>query len=295
MKKITQQLGIILLAGALVLTGCKSTQEYASLAQAGTNYTTAMDNLLVTTIDISIDVTSEQLLQDDALVNQKVEDYQRLSKPNEELIRTIQKLRDHTQLLARYFNLLSQLATTNAAGRIQTEIGSNTSGLLGSLNQVSTQLKGSNLFTASSSAVVAPLTQIVVGGIVRGALKTELEQRKETIQQELALQERLLKALAKKVGADLELIKEIREQRLVIEALTAPAPIAGKDAWLGARRTVLKMPLTVEQLNTASETVKKLREAFEDLCNGKLTRDRLNALVSDFAMLLQLTEKLKAA
>ena len=93
----------------------------------------------------------------------------------------------------------------------------------------------------------------------------------------------------------MRLIKEIREQRLVIESLTATAPIAGKDAWLSARRTVLKMPLTVEQLNTASETVKKLREAFEDLCNGKLTRDRLNALVGDFAMLLQLTEKLKAA
>ena len=295
MKNIAQKLGLILLAGALVLSGCKSTQEYASLAQAGTNYTTAMDNLLVATIDISIDVTSEQLLQDDALVNRTVADYQKLSQPNEELLQTIQKLRDHTQLLARYFNLLSQLATTNAAGRIQTEIGSNTSGLLGSLNQVSTQLKGSKLFTESGAAVVAPLTQIVVGGIVRGALKTELEQRKETIQQELVLQERLLKALAKKVGADLRLIKEIREQRLVIESLTATAPIAGKDAWLSARRTVLKMPLTVEQLNTASETVKKLREAFEDLCNGKLTRDRLNALVGDFAMLLQLTEKLKAA
>ena len=179
MKNIAQKLGLILLAGALVLSGCKSTQEYASLAQAGTNYTTAMDNLLVATIDISIDVTSEQLLQDDALVNRTVADYQKLSQPNEELLQTIQKLRDHTQLLARYFNLLSQLATTNAAGRIQTEIGSNTSGLLGSLNQVSTQLKGSKLFTESGAAVVAPLTQIVVGGIVRGALKTELSNGKK--------------------------------------------------------------------------------------------------------------------
>lgn len=98
MKNTTQKIGFFLLVAALVLSGCKSTQEYANLAQAGTNYTTAMDNLLVATIDISIDVTSEQLLQDDALVNQKVEDYQRLSKPNEELLRTIQKLRDHTQL-----------------------------------------------------------------------------------------------------------------------------------------------------------------------------------------------------
>lgn len=294
MNNLWQKFCSVLLVGALVLSGCKSTQEYASLAQAGTNYTTAMDNLLLATIDISIDVTSERLMQDDALLNQTVADYQRLSNPNENLIETIQKLRDHTQLLARYFNLLSQLATTNAAGRIQSEIGTPNSGLLGSLNQVSMQLKGSNLFTTSSAAVVAPLTQVVVGGIVRGALKTELEQRKEIIQQELALQERLLKALAKKVEADLKLIKQIREQRLVIDALTATAPIAGKDAWLAARRNILKMPLTVEQLNNASDTVKKLREAFEDFCSGKLTRERLNALAGDFATLLQLTEKLKA-
>lgn len=295
MNKTAQKFCFLLFIAVLFLPACKSAQEYANLAQAGTNYTTAMDNLLLATMDISIDVTSERLLQDDALVNRTVADYQKLSQPNEDLLQTIDRLRAHTQLLARYFNLLYQLSSTNAANRIQTEIGTNNSGLLGAINQVSGQLKGSNLFTASGSAVAAPLTQIVVGGVVRGALKTELEQRKEIIQQELVLQERLLRALAKKVEADLRLMKEIREQRLVIDALIAPSPIASKESWMSTRRSILKMPQTVEQLNTASDNVKKLREAFEDFCGGKLTRDRLNALLGDFTTLLQLTEKLKAA
>jgi hypothetical protein len=84
-----------------------------------------------------------------------------------------------------------------------------------------------------------------------------------------------------------------REQRLVIDPLISPTSIAKPDDWITSRRSVLTMKLTAEQLKTASENVKKLREAFEDLASGKLTLDRVNSLLTDFDALLSVAEKLK--
>jgi len=95
-------------AGVVILTaGCASTKQYAGFAQAGTVYTVAVDRLLVTAGNTGIDATSERLLQDDALKNQDLDSYQKLSSVDVERLAIIGHLRTHAQLLGHYFRLLN--------------------------------------------------------------------------------------------------------------------------------------------------------------------------------------------
>jgi len=247
----------------------------------------------VATINIEIDTTSEKLLQDDDLSNQTQQLYENLSNEDEKLLKIVTQLRQHVQLLSGYFGLLYELATSDAPDRAKKAIGDNSSGIIGNLNTIGSQLRGSGLITGAAADVAAPITKLVVGGIIRGALKDELEERKETIQKELALQEELLQALSDKISHDLTITRETRERRLVIAPLTSPTPISKPEEWIANRRSVLTMKLTADQLKTASNNVRKLRDAFEDLVSGKLTLDRVNSLLADFDALLSIAEKLK--
>src|SRR5262245_39068695 len=282
----------VFLALATFAAGCRSSKEFANLGRAGTTYAAALDNLLVATINIEIDTTSERLLQDDALSNQTPELYKNLSVEDEKLLKTVVPLRRHVQLLSRYFGLMYELATSDAPDRAKQAIGSKGSGIIGALNTIGNQLRSSDFITGAAAEAAAPITRLVVSGMIRGALKDELDARKETIQKELLLQEELLKELSDRISHNLTITREVREDRLVIVPLTSPTPIARPDEWIANRRSVLTMKLTADQLTTASNNVKKLREAFEDLVSGKLTLDRVNSLLADFEALLSIAEKL---
>jgi hypothetical protein len=271
-------------------TSCKSTKEFATLAQAGTSYTTAMDSLLLATQQVEIDTTSERLLQDDTLSNLSLKQYRNLSDQNEETVRLIALLRRHVKLLSRYFGLLQELATSNAPGRAKTAIG----GVIDNLNSVSKEIRGSALVPANVASGAGLITSAIISGKIRGALKEELNARKDTIEKELFLQEGLLKFLSEHLTHDFAIIKETREQRLVITPLTSETPIANADGWVNNRRSILTMSLVSQELNTASNSVKTLREAFGDLVSDKLTLDRVNLLLNDFSSLLAVAEKLRS-
>ena len=285
---------IVLALSITFETSCKSTKEFADLAQAGTTYANAIDRLLLATQDIEIDTTSERLLQDDALSNQSVTLYRNLSDQNQKTLESIVLLRKHVKLLSRYFGLLSELATSDAPERAKKAIGTSTTGVIGNLNAVGTQIRGTGLVPGAVAAAAGPITAAIVGGKIRRALKEELKERQQTIESELLLQEELLKVLADTLNHDLAVTQKTREDRLVIEPLVSTTPISRPDDWINTRRTVLTMNLTVQELNTASDNVKKLREAFEDLQSGKLTLDRINSLLADFDTLLTIAEKLKS-
>jgi hypothetical protein len=291
--KLSRQVIALFLVLLTLTAGCKPSKEYANLAQAGTTYGVAVDNLLVATGNIEIDATSEKLLSDAALSKLSLSQYRSVSTEDEKLLELIARLRQHVKLLSRYFGLLYQLATSDAPDRAKTAIGGSSSGVIGNLNAIGTQLRGSGFLTGNAAVAAGPITSLVVSGIIRGALKDELNARQITIRRELELQERLLKALSDRIQHDLKVTQQTREQRLVIGPLTSGNPISNPDQWVSNRRSVLTMKLTADQLQTASDDVKKLREAFEDLIWGKLTLDRVDSLVADFDSLLTIAEKLK--
>lgn len=289
-----------LLIVSVILTGCtKSSKEYIKLAQAGTTYATAVDNLLIASQKIIIDSNSEQLL-DDRVLNLKAkktpeqmrEIYKNIADQDAALIKTISDLRKHTALLSRYFTLLFELGTSDTPERAQKTIGDSSSGLIKNLNSVSKELRGSNFFSQGVASAAGPITGLIFKFAIRKALKDELEARGKLIQDELFLQEKLLNALSKRIKSGLSAIKKSREERLVIGPFTTPGNIS-RDSWITDRRNLLTMELTSEQLQNAGDSIKKLREAFSDLGSNKLTLARFDSVVADFDALLAISEKLK--
>lgn len=281
---------------ALALSaGCHSVKQYAGFADIGTTYTTALDTLLSVTVDIEIDTTSERLLQDDALSNLTLQQYQNLSSGDERLMKDVAALRAHVRLLGQYFAMLGELAGSGAPDQAKAIIGNAETGIVAGINKVSTELRGSDLLKGGLANQAGTGTKFVVNAIIQQELRVELEQRKELINNELLLQEALLKSLADRITHDLAITQQAREQRLVIDPLREEKPIApaSADRWIANRRKVLKMKLTSDELNAASANVHELRQAFEALVTGGLTLDRIFSLRGGFNALLASALSLK--
>lgn len=272
---------------AILTNGCRSTEEYQRLAKAGKTYTTAMDSLLTTAGQIRIDANSEQLLKDDAGQNQSIDDYNELSILDVRRLEILENLREHNRLLARYFNLLDELATSDAPEKAQKEI----EGVVGNLNKIGTELRGSNII--ANTGIIPSVTGLIVSSQIRGALREELDKRKDIIDLEFKTQQILLDELSKSIQQDVNLTIQSRELRLIIRPLVAEAPIANADAWVANRRMILTMNTTVSQLEDASTATGEFGEVFRDFVEGKLNRERLNTLLTDIESFLTVIEQLK--
>lgn len=269
---------------ATLAASCASVQPYARFAQAGSVYSTALDRLLVAAANIAIDATSERLLQDDKLSNQDLASYRKLSTIDEERLAITGRLRAHARVLAQYFGLLNELATSDAPQHAQQAM----EGMVKNLNAIGKQLRGSEL--VQNKDVFTAITKIVVGFTIRAMLRDELNKRKETIQVELKTQEELLKALAKAIKHDLTIINEAREKRVVIDPLVSPIPIARPDEWVANRRLILTSQARVAELDKASEAAQGLRKAFEDLVTDRLSIELVNALLTDLESIVAVAE-----
>lgn len=264
--------------------GCASTKQYTRFAQAGTVYTSAVDKLLLVAANTGVDATSWRLLQDDAIKNQDLESYKRLSSIDKERLSIISSLRTHARLLGRYFSLLNELATSDAPERAQQAIG----GVVDGLNSLGKQLRGSEI--VPNKDTLTTVTKLAIGFKIRSVLKDEFNKHKDTIQVELKTQEELLKALGGTIRHDLTIINETRENRVVIDPLIAIEPISRPDEWVAHRLAVLTSEMQVAELSTAGDAARKLREAFEDLVSGRLDLERVNILLGDLESILVVAE-----
>lgn len=143
--------------------------------------------------------------------------------------------------------------------------------------------------------IVPEITQLIVGSQIRGALRDELEQRKEVIQKELMLQEKLLETLAEQLKGRLTETREFKETRLIKAPLLEkePIPIGEQDNWIKERREVLLLQTTAEQLIKAKDASTGFRELFERFVEGGLTTSRINAFLDDIEEILEIIESSK--
>lgn len=287
MPKQTYKAVIFITVLITFLSGCRSTDEYKRLAEAGTKYADAVDSLLDTAGDIRINATSEQLLKDDRIQNRSVDDYIKLSQLDVERLQILSELRTHNQLLKRYFERIQELATSNAPEQAQSEIG----GIIDNLNTVGNKLRGSSL--ASNNEVFKGVTGFIISSQIRGALREELEKRNKTINLELITQSELLDALGKSIKQDVELIQIAQEQRLVINPLVQTAPVSNGDTWITTRRTILTMQKNVSQLASASMAMNNFRDIFKAFVEGRTESDRINTLLTDIEAFVAIVTTLK--
>lgn len=281
MNRNIPAISAVVIALSVFTAGCDSPKQYASFAQLGSTYAAAIDRVLVIAGNLKIDATSEQLLADKRLAGPTLASYRAVSAVDEERLKVINQLRAHVHLMGVYFSALNDLATSTAPDTAATSAAGAAQGL----EQAGLKLRAGN--------VVSPIAKIVVASVIRGALRRELEARQVTIRTELSLQATLIDEMSGIVQHDIGVLKERLENRVVIGPLIASSAIADPDLWVFNRRIVLNLGAAPQELQIASAAVKKLRLAFENLIEGKLTADRVNSVLTDFNAILAVGDTLK--
>lgn len=286
-KKVHFPVIIAIAIATTCLSACRSTDEYKKLAQAGTNYYNALNQLLDLAVETRIDESSEELLLQDRENNQTSDDYNDFSDSDRNRIDLINRLKKHNSLLSKYFKLLQDLAGSDAPERTQTAIG----GVVDNLNTIGKTLRTSNLI--ENKEVFQGIGKLIVSSKIRGALKEELEKRNQTIMLELKTQQELLDALSTQIKGELKGIQDRQELRLVINPFLEPTPIADEDAWIATRRELLTQEVTAAELENASQALGDFQNIFQDFVEGQSSSGRINALLTDIENLLSVIEKLK--
>jgi hypothetical protein len=266
---------------------CRTTEQYAGYAQAGSAYASAMDKLLVATTQTSIDKHSEQLLtaRGTAATAPPLfgSDLTKLNAEDTAMVALISRLRTHTQLLGSYFGKLNDLATS----KDPTAMATSAEGLATAINGLGDKLRGQSLV----SIPVSPITNLVVSAKIRGALNRELTARQSLIRREIRTQQDLFKALSDKIKQDVAVINNAQFDRLVNKPISGPV-LSDGDKWIRNRQTILTRSLVVDQLTDAGRAANKLQEAFEELIRGGDTRTKINSVLTDVQTLTSVTESL---
>jgi hypothetical protein len=269
---------------ATMMGGCKSTEEYQRLAKAGNGYTNGMDKLLTAAGYIHLDATSEQLLKGKI---RNFEQYQQLSAVDQQRLDILADLRTHNKLLSRYFVLLNELATSDTPRQAQQEIGT----VVDNLNSIGGKLRGQTLI--SNKGLFQIGANLMISSQIRGALRDELQQRQAVIRREFLTQKVLLAALGDLIKHDLNLIRQSREQRVVILPLIRGEATDHGDGWIASRRAIMTMSAIAEEFQDATDAADHFRLTFDDFVSGKLNRERLNTLLTDVESFLTFAEQLK--
>ena len=295
--KLAIRASAIALIGAFLAACDAPLEEYQKFATAGKEYANALDTLLVTSGNYFVDAQSEQLLRDDSVFasleesNKDRIDYMESNQSADRWLQLIGQMRQHTDLVEQYFMALENLATSNTPA----EAKDATDNIFSQLNAVSTKIKVNPLVSEPIALVLSQGTQIVLSEKIEGALREELEQRKEAIYRELAIQESVLQFLSIQLENDLKIIQESQDHRLLLQPYVASEPITDPDEWIVKRRNFLTTKTSLEALDNASQASQKLRKSFELLLEDKFTVERADALLSDLNSLLDVAEELKKA
>ncbi len=268
-----------------------SRQDTERFANAGKAYTTAMDILLTRSGELCIDANSEFTIYKDEQANIKLKEYTELRDADRERIKVIARLKSHTKLLARYFELLLELSTSNEPENTATAL----TGLVGSLRKAGNDLRGSSIFTAAATAAVSNLGRLLVTVRIKRSLENELSNRNGTIRQELVTQEQLLKILADDISHNLRVVTAAKESRLVISPIRAASPLASQDVdkWKSNRKAAIIAENTIDELTDASDAIENLRIAYESLLSGKFNIARVNEALDEFETIITTAESIK--
>lgn len=286
------RVSIVTIIGALLASCGASLEEYEKFAQAGQEYALALDSLLVTSGNYFVDANSEILLRSDLKdPNEDTKNYGRITELDDQWLVLIGKMRQQTDLLKRYFLALETLATSDAPEKAKEA----TENIFKQLDKVSTAIQGSPLVSEKIGSALSPIPKIILSQKIQGALREELEQRKETIYRELTIQDFVLQLLTIQLQKNIKIIQDNQENRSVLPLYAAPESINNPDAWIAKRRNIRTMTLSIEALNNANQASQEFKKSFQLLLEDKFTVGRANALLSDIESLLNVAENLKKA
>lgn len=277
----------------LLLTSCgASIAEYQKFAAAGKEYYGAVELLADSFKDIIIESSSEKLLRNDTQ-NEPVEValYTRVADDEAQAIDLLAGLKLHSRLLKRYFLALENLATSDAPDRAQAA----TNSIVEELTGISAQLSSNPWVIAEEKkAGISAIPALALKYKIKGALGSELLNRKDTIYRELLLQEYTIKAINSIIASELDNIRENRENRSIYLPYISETPIDNKDGWVKKRVEIKALPVTIQALTSVENTATKLREAYTELLSDDLTLTRARILLTEVEEFADVVNKIKS-
>lgn len=289
---------LALIVLALLALGCAE-KQYAALGQAGTAYGAAMDNLLLATAKLRINSNSEKILtlrrdfmetsngqlteQDKPVI---IKEYNEYNELDASLLATIEKLRKQTKLLTSYFSALNELATSDAPERAKNAA----TGLATSMNKFSDALLLQ--FPQIKTDVAGMVAKLVVSAMIDAQLRQVLEATKKEVGTALAVQQEVLDRLSKMVAKDIKDIQKAQAKRYLLDPLESSQPIAKPDEWVEKRLKILTMPMTIDEMQAASQAAGKLLKAYERILKGELDASEVNSLLNYMEGLVAVAEAL---
>lgn len=291
-KRRLRSVFLVLIATATI-TGCGSTKRIRDFTQAMTYYTSALDKLLIASGKLRIESTSEQLLRDDTDDSeQDIQQYQRTRDVLDQRFKLLSGLRSHIRLLGSYFSVLTELADSNAPENASKNAGV----LVDEIKALNKTLRSNPTFpearyTALKGAAI-PIFKIAVSSRINRALREELNLRKETIQNELLLQQSLLEAVIDDTKSDLEDLQERRENRILVQTYGTGVIGSGQqEIWIKQRQDILSLRNTVFELEEASKIAKEFRQIYEDFVQGQYSTERIKSVTERMQAVTQAAEK----
>ncbi|MBW4612349.1 MAG: hypothetical protein KME21_03555 [Desmonostoc vinosum HA7617-LM4] len=292
LRKIGAKATILtLISTCLISCGSATVEEYEQFAEAGKNYTIALDSLLETSGNYFVDANSERLIRNDLgkpETDQK--NYEDVTKSDEQWLILIGRMRRHTGLVRRYFEQLGKLAGSDASQRGEKA----TAKIATELVSLGNSIRETPPVNSSSAALVtSKLTNIIIKVKIGGALKREINARKDAIYKELETQDLVLQLLKQQLQTNIRTIQNNQDERLVFQPYVDETPISAQDDWIAKRREIRTMTLQVEALENASKASEAFKEAFKALLEDDFNLARANSFLLDVDTLLKVAEELK--
>ncbi len=279
-KKPFRQSVVTFVLVVAVTTGCRSNSEYKKLADAGNEYTNAVDKLLVVATNSYIEVSSNRLLESasrarasgenstGATPEDRISNYfEEEVKTSKERIEIYKAIREHNKLLGEYFQVLGQLADSKSSPSLQGKI-------LGIVSNLTTT--GKIISGLTKLPALARVTNSPVSSQFTGALRSELEQRKDVIMREITIQKQILEQMGELMKTDAEYFSEKEETRLRAQLIEQDMSNDDERAlWIANRRSFLTMDRTAKELREASKALSNFQAVFQSFIEGKSNLDQL--------------------
>lgn len=280
-----KRLRIFMVVLLIALSGCATRPEYQKFAKAGIEYAVTLPPLLALGCKSQVDSSSWGLILDradtstgkissDSLDQQNMADKERCD--------VLGQLSKHANLLGKYFAKLNELSSTE----VGTEIGGEIDNIFGQVQTIGAQLRGTPLFAGTPP--LGEFATLAVNLRINAALRSELERRQITLQEEFYTQEVLLRKLSEQINfAQEEIIK--RRVQIYVEEPLVDGKWLDSERLIETRRQQISGLGDIAELAAAGKTAKTVRETFDALISGKLDSDtmlaRIDALIADIATL----------
>jgi hypothetical protein len=162
------------------------------------------------------------------------------------------------------------------------------------LEALGTSLGASTLLNQSEQDALHQAAGIVVHGVRQHAIAVELEARGNLIDQQLRINEALLRALTKKLHSDLTTLA-VQGYARDVKGPFVNDRVTNTRSWMAMRKQYLLGDRNVEALDEASQAAVQLQAAWRACLEGRFDEAAIQDVLKDVDSALSLTESIEAA